>query len=108
MGNHASHFSNRRFGRKRNEGNRPQMKPPMCDKCEVPRGVVATVTMKNTRKATIRIVCNIGLQIVGHCVRQCGVFTAVSAGGTAKWGEPVVVVGDCALLGYTALESHRM
>ncbi len=41
------------------------MKPPMWDRCEVPKGVVATVTMKNTRKATIRIVCNIGLQSIG-------------------------------------------
>ncbi len=43
------------MGRKRKEGKRPQRKPPACDTCEVPAGVVATVTMKKLRKASIMI-----------------------------------------------------
>ena len=43
----------RRLGRKRKDGNRPQRKPPTCEMCDVPLGVLATVAMKKDRKASI-------------------------------------------------------
>ena len=57
----------RRLGRKRKEGKRPQRKPPACDTCEVPAGVVATVTMKKPRKASIMMPRMNGL--AGHGCR---------------------------------------
>ncbi len=62
----------RRCGRNRNEGKRPQMKPPACDTCDVPAGVVATVTMKNARNASI-----ISPRIIG--LRRAGAFSRAPA-----------------------------
>lgn len=55
----------RRLGRNRKEGKSPQRKPPTCEMCDVPVGVVATVATKKHRKASIISARMIGLQ--HHC-----------------------------------------